>query len=454
VTASTSLTVDGRSGDGNWLRTWINGTTGWIHREAVNASGSLSSLPTISENTFTPMQVFRLQTRIASDPECTDVPNVILLQNPENTNATLRVNENTISIGSTVVMRTDEATSQLEVIVLDGTARLNDVALSTCQRAVVSGGRWTDVRTLTAAEQAEMQVLEGIPSSLLHYPVNVCSGSPSPTEAPALAMWAGSATCSRTIQWTGNNTIVNGSVHSNRDIDINNSSHAVFGETTYVTSRSGGVFYDYPYPVGAAGNTPQQTAAQSDPVNIPVSRFAPGGDIALAAQAQGRYFSTSGKIDKSQLMAWGVYDDSTGVLQDGIYYTSYSSSNAINLGDSNIHGQDGLPARVTFVAANGSISVGGANPLLEPYVGPTGDVAQNVPGILFYSNENSGSPRCNSASIHFSGSDQGWRGVAYAPHGLIHISGSNASFRGALVAYTIQISGSNHLIQSDASLFP
>ncbi|MBC7812383.1 MAG: hypothetical protein H7175_14600, partial [Burkholderiales bacterium] len=319
---NTQVGADGIDASGEWLRVWHQNVPVWLRRTAVTDSASLDDLPVLDAESDTPMEVFRLTTSPLGELSCDPVPNVLLVQNPESTLVTLSVNGTNVTIGSTVAMRTDQATGDLEVLVLDGNATVNGVALPSCHRGVVTGGVWTGVRGMTAAEQTEMEVLEDVPAGLLHYPVNVCAPATPPTPPPTLplsiagTLVATSSTCTRAIDWNGSNNTISGGVHSNRDIRSGGSGNQIYGDTTYVTTidSSGFVFYDYPYPSGAAGNSPLQVGLQSDPLGLNVNRFAPGGDIAIAAQAQGRYYNCNCKMDKGWFESQGYYNDATGEL--------------------------------------------------------------------------------------------------------------------------------------------
>jgi hypothetical protein len=76
--------------------------------------------------------------------------------------------------------------------------------------------------------------------------------------------------------------------------------------------------------------------------------------------------------------------------------------------------------------------------------------------LLFLSNAGS-PPACNVNAIQFSGSDISWTGLMYAPNGEIQMSSSsNVSLFGSIIAYTVDVSGSNFSIswQDDTSGAP
>lgn len=251
--------------------------------------------------------------------------------------------------------------------------------------------------------------------------------------ANVYAVFGGSTSCDDTIDWSGSNTTIEGGIHSNNDITIGGSDNHVDGEATYLSSTdisgSGNTFDP------SAGN-PSAGSVETYPFSFAIDDFAPGGSAADAADSAGEYYSTTDKMDMGWLISEGYYNDSTKVLQDGLYYTT----NEIVIGDSDVIGNN-----VTFVARD-IISLGGSNNSLSPYVDSI---------LAFTDKPGAGSPTCDDAVISLSGSEQSWNGLLFAPYGLVDMSGSdNSTLNGSIYAYSVQLNGSVMNITVDEDLLP
>jgi hypothetical protein len=230
---------------------------------------------------------------------------------------------------------------------------------------------------------------------------------------------------------SGSTSNIVGGVHSNNDMKISGASNVVTGTVTYVSSIDGAadkITYNPPAPAN-----PNQASEKAYPVDFDITDYAPGGAKAIATGAN--YYSCNCKMDKSWLISQGLYDDTTKILEDGLYYTSDEISiNASPIGNA-----------VTFVAKN-EISFSGSEQNLAPYV-------DNL--LAFTDLEKSGGSKCSSSVVSFSGSEQNWTGIIFAPNGLVQLSGSSSStFSGSIISYTINISGSDQNIVFDQALAP
>lgn len=66
-----------------------------------------------------------------------------------------------------------------------------------------------------------------------------------------------------------------------------------------------------------------------------------------------------------------------------------------------------------------------------------------VAGLLFFSSEGERGCPCTTTAIKMSGSRFSWEGLIYAPNGLVSMSASdNSSFSGSIVAWCVDLSGS------------
>jgi LysM repeat protein len=107
LVADDAATVLGRSPDGLWLRVEladVDQRLGWIPVGA--ATVDIAALPIIDPNAppFSPMQAFYLRPQF-SGLQCSDAPNGVLVQTPDNVKVQLTVNEVQIQLGSTVFLQ-------------------------------------------------------------------------------------------------------------------------------------------------------------------------------------------------------------------------------------------------------------------------------------------------------------------------------------------------------------
>lgn len=245
------------------------------------------------------------------------------------------------------------------------------------------------------------------------------------------ALFGDSTRCENTVEWSASGTVVQGGVHSNRDLRISGASNRVEGPVTFVEGLQA--------PVGrvnfipGAPENPSQIDRQPLPLDYNLLDYAPGGSAAALAAAEGRYTSSSGSIDANWLADRGRLETGTGRLAPGLYY----AAGDIDLSSSPLIGEG-----VTLVAG-GQISLSGNEHRLSPY----------MDGLLLLSKmERVGGARCNSPVIRLAGSQHQWAGVIYAPEGAITLDGATAvGLKGGIFADSIRLAGSTIEIRHDAS---
>jgi hypothetical protein len=136
------------------------------------------------------------------------------------------------------------------------------------------------------------------------------------------------------------------------------------------------------------------------------------------------------------------------IIHSGIYYSPKTGNDAINL-----KGVSTAPGvTVTFVAEGEMHVIGEAD--------ITGYAAVSAGGyspLILFSNA-SPTPSCSTNAIQFSGSNLTWTGLIFAPNGEVQMSSSSsdATVNGSVIAYSVDISGSNFEInwQDDTSGAP
>ncbi len=220
VPPGTALTADAVSADGQWVRVAYDGTPGWLTQQVISSASDISSLPTIGE---TPMQAFYFRTSI-SGTQCTEAPNSLVVQGPQDVAVDITANGADIRLGSTIalyLLPVDPMTMEylvqqygdigaitrlMQLIVLDGHVVLNagtpnEITLETGEttyicltepenlgidgqpndRTVFPACPWAPPRPVTVEDIARFRELEGM---TLNYPIELPLDLPTPTPSP------------------------------------------------------------------------------------------------------------------------------------------------------------------------------------------------------------------------------------------------------------------------------
>jgi hypothetical protein len=179
--AGTQLLTDQRTVDGQWLRVVYNGVVGWVSRQVVSAVGNVDALPVPGSSSLGAMQAFSLKTGITGI-SCEEAPpSVLVIQAPLQTTLQITVNGLQLNISSTVVIQSN-VQDGMQIGVIDGSVETDDgvqiptgftanYALDITGQGILGGTR--DLRPFNGQELAQWAPLANIPSSLLHYPVDI-----------------------------------------------------------------------------------------------------------------------------------------------------------------------------------------------------------------------------------------------------------------------------------------
>lgn len=132
VPQGTFLQADAISVDGQWLRVFAlhdekfaQSAIAWVKRSALISTLDVSGLPTITDDSYTPMQSFFL-TNGLDESSCAELPpSLIYVQGPENTLVDLTVNGAKIRFGSTILLRVLPPGNVLQMLVLTGIGIIN-----------------------------------------------------------------------------------------------------------------------------------------------------------------------------------------------------------------------------------------------------------------------------------------------------------------------------------------
>jgi hypothetical protein len=248
------------------------------------------------------------------------------------------------------------------------------------------------------------------------------------------AIWANALNCDpNTLKLTGEQQIVEGTVHSNGDLHIlgNDNKPSVFTGTlehapTSEAHVNGAEIFDPP------DNAPVPTIPEDKADLFDIEDFAQYGVEAAEARARGEYhYMGYGTIKNSTLANAGLLVDE--VLAPGLYFAEddFSLSGSLTAVD------------VTLVA-RGDIKFSGSNHHFVHY----------EPQLLFFAN-GPGEPACNHDAIFTSSSMNTWYGFIYAPNGGVTMShADNSALYGIIFAHTIDISGSDFDFNYDVTVDP
>ncbi|MEO1668179.1 MAG: hypothetical protein AAFU54_26335 [Chloroflexota bacterium] len=124
IPEGTQLVADALTPNGA-IRVAFEEDFGFIPEDAAAMPRMLSVLPTVTEDTQTPMQAFYFSTGIGNS-DCVETPDSLIVQGPEELMVDIRANGADISIGSTIAMVTYEMLTppQMEIIVLEDRATI------------------------------------------------------------------------------------------------------------------------------------------------------------------------------------------------------------------------------------------------------------------------------------------------------------------------------------------
>jgi hypothetical protein len=262
------------------------------------------------------------------------------------------------------------------------------------------------------------------------------------------AIFAGAEECATggavELDLSGSTQTVNGGIFSNGDLKITGSDAAVTGPVEY----RGNLNANDPDVLAVAD---QYFGSPLDyPLVLEIAEFRPGGP--RQAANPGSYFNAApgASIDNGWMVSNGHATGNNSnivITQSGIYYSPHTGNKAINL-----KGVSAAPGvMVTFVAEGQIEVIGDASMTGYAPIAPGG----SEPLLLF---SNAGSPpACNVNAIQFSGSGITWTGLMFAPNGEVQMSSSsNVAVLGSIIAYTVDISGSDFNItwQNDTSGAP
>jgi hypothetical protein len=230
----------------------------------------------------------------------------------------------------------------------------------------------------------------------------------------------------------GSDSTINGSLHSNSDMQLTGSSVTVNGSCS---AADGGT----PGGGTCTGGTNDSATIVTAPLFWNISDFAPGGKIAAAAGATGHYWSYGNDP--------GSLNKTSGKISNGVHYVA---------GDLSVNSNEfGTNSYVTIVLTGQfKMSGSGVEGVWSYYkqadIGPLPLVFTTNPGP-----PTSCASGAGNKAIDVSGSDIAFYGVIYGPYGNVSMSfAGNSTMNGAIIGSTMDVTGANFLLTFDPNLFP
>ncbi|MCC6614094.1 MAG: hypothetical protein IT320_11500 [Anaerolineae bacterium] len=287
------------------------------------------------------------------------------------------------------------------------------------------------------------------PLQVTTYAVGYCSPPFDPASVPAL--FAISSSCPNTIDWTGSTVTIEGGIHSNNQLKIGGGGggNDIYGDVSLVGSAVEGSNTDWWATDDGDPLTPPIPQAPStsvdileDPLLFRLQDYQPGGKTARAVELYTYIDSATGDPDW-KTAGGGTWKPGNGRVLEGLYYVDGNvdiGTGVILDGDRN---GDGRVEGVSFVAS-GSIQFNAGSGM---------NVRYYADGLIAFSNDGEGRS-CSYNAMMVSGSSATWYGVIYAPHGAVQGSMSSMDVIGAIVANTMNMSGSDLDLIYDPTILP
>ena len=191
--------ADGRTANSEWVRIPYNGRPAWLSTIVLEDNPAIADLPVVWDAELPPttMQSFFLRAG-ASQSDCEEAPdNLLFVQTPDNLDVQLTVNGADVTISSSGAFRIVEIDGEffLEIIVFDGEFEVGDTTVRRGEHTFMCLGEEDNLGTdgqandrmvecapdtptrISEADSGVYCNLEGLPTSLLNYRLNVlCPG--------------------------------------------------------------------------------------------------------------------------------------------------------------------------------------------------------------------------------------------------------------------------------------
>lgn len=264
--------------------------------------------------------------------------------------------------------------------------------------------------------------------------------------------------CGNTIDFSGSDVTVDGSMHSNNEMKLTGASHVV-REGPITLSNPGLVegspSFDPPE-LEPSAPSPKLTFEANNPLLIEYALYRPGGEVWEAIPAAYRTYIDADHPEMGSNGTWAPQNEQL----EGLYMVEgdIQVKNGVTYG----------PEGVTMIAT-GTIDFDGdsvdPNSLTHYYNGIMNETSSGIryPGFILATafprndfTDTSGPTNCGNASsnIQFSGPDNKIEGIIYAPNTTIKFSASSNVFRGMLIAQDFEFSNSSAVVVLNPDLAP
>jgi hypothetical protein len=155
----------------------------------TEVEGSIDDLVVSNEVPLTPLQAFQLRTGF-TEPECREAPSLMVVQGPESTRIQIEVNGVNIELGSTIVLRTFNQNTRMNIATLDGSARIGNLVIPEGFNAEADldddgdvDGNFGGLSPIPLSDLQILQILENVPDNILNYEIEV-QNQPSVIQTP------------------------------------------------------------------------------------------------------------------------------------------------------------------------------------------------------------------------------------------------------------------------------
>lgn len=265
--------------------------------------------------------------------------------------------------------------------------------------------------------------------------VAYCKEAIDMSTIPAVLALADVGECSiKTLDWTGASVTIDGGMHSNDTIKISGGGqgNTITGDSSY----TGGIQSN-----NTTWNPSQPSSpspAISDPLFWNITEYAPGGKVASSV---GLYLSVESTADDPDMMNNGTWKPANNRKLEGLYYIDGDADIGGNVDVDADRNNDGQKEGLTIVAT-GKITFNAGSGMSVNYY---------VNGLIAFT---TGSAGCSSNIMQVSGSSANWYGIIYAPNGAAQVSLSSINMVGAIITYTMNMSGSDLDLVYDPNILP
>ena len=253
------------------------------------------------------------------------------------------------------------------------------------------------------------------------------------------AVFAGGVDCPPDeLNMSGDDIEINGSVHTNQDMSLTGSDPVVNGDITYVPPGGANL---------SGSNTATATTVQDYPLDPELFfEYRPAGDRASAAGSNYHDFTGNSHVQNQDIIDAGLGTGSNTTLEitaSGIYYAP---------DDMTLKGVALAPGVSVTLIAEGTISVIADGDIVGyDAVDPDNPNSTKLTAFSWNIDPTTCAPGPATA-VSVSGSSFAWEGLVFAPNGLVNFSASgSSSLDGSIIAYTINLSGSELSVSYDDS---